>query len=319
MVTLDAALYDLTQEVYGAIFEAAYARLARSGERREPPPVILQFRAAFAESPSWFLVQAAEFAPEPLTVAKLRVRDVYGSEQLVQAMLEILVSEQWLDRTDVDTYSLTEAGRAVIARILERRHALIAALEPIPAADIAQLEQLLGRVIQTSLVSATPPGAWCLAHSRNRAPGPNAAPLAHIAQYFSDFNAFRDDAHMAAFQAQGVRGFVWEAFSYMCAGAINSLDALHEQLARRGYTRSEYADALDELTQCGWLRHDTEHNSYAVSETGRAVRAEAERLTDLYFYAPWSCLAEDELEIVGALLIQLRDGALVLATDYVQS
>jgi DNA-binding MarR family transcriptional regulator len=279
----------------------------------------LQLRAANAESPSWFLVQAAEFDPEPLTVAKLRVRDVYGSERLVQAILELLVSEQWLDRTDSDTYPLTTTGRAVIARILERRHALNAALEPIPTAAIAQLEQLLGRVIQTSMASPTPPGAWCLAHSRNRAPGRAAAPLAHITQYFSDFNAFRDDAHMAAFQAQGIRGYVWEAFSYICTGAIRTLDTLHDQLAHRGYTRSEHAGALDELTKRGWLRHDGERSGYEVTEIGRAVRAQAERLTDVYFYAPWSCLAEDELETVSALLIQLRDGALTLATENTRS
>ena len=69
---LDVRMYDLTQAVNGAIFAAVHAQWARSGEQRAAPPVILQVRSAFAESPSWFLVQAAEFDPEPLTVTKLR-------------------------------------------------------------------------------------------------------------------------------------------------------------------------------------------------------------------------------------------------------
>jgi DNA-binding PadR family transcriptional regulator len=275
--------------------------------------VILQLRPAFAESPSWFMIQAAEFDPEPLTVEKLRVRDTYGSERLVQAMLELLVSEQWLDRTSADTYLLTAAGRAVISRMLERSRSHNASIEPIPMPDIVRLEALLHRIIQASLASATPPGTWCLAHSRNRAPEHDVAPLTKIVQYFSDFNAFRDDAHMAAFQVHNIRGFVWEAFSCICGGEITSLDALYDQLARRGYTRGEYAGALDELTRRGWLHSAGDHSVYTVTEAGHTVRAQAERLTDTYFYAPWSCLADREAETLQALLVQLRDGALALA------
>ena len=312
---LDAQLYDLTQETHGAVFEAVRAIAARSGEQHEPPPAILQFRPAFAESPSWFLIQAAEFDPEPLTVEKLRVRDIYGSERLVQAMLELLVSEQWLDRTPDDTYPLIATGRAVITRILARSHSRTASVEPLPAADIARLEGLLRRVIEASLASATPPGTWCLAHSRNRAPGREAAPLAQIVQYFSDFNAFRDDAHMAAFRTYDIPGFVWEAFSYIYTGEIATLDALYDQLARRGYTRGEYSGALDELTRRGWLLPDAALGVYAVTEAGRAVRAEAERQTDIYFYAPWLCLADHEVEAVQTLLTQLRDASLAIAAQ----
>lgn len=310
---LDARMYDLTQETHSAVFEAVHAHLARSGEKREEPPIILQLRPAYAESPSWFLVQAAEFDPEPLTVAKLRVRDVYGSERLVQAMLELLVSEQWLDRTADEAYPLTPTGRAVVRRMLERSHTRTASIEPIPLADIIRLEGLLRRLIDSSLASATPPGTWCLAHSRNRAPTANAAPLAQIVQYFSDFNAFRDDAHMAAFQVHNIAGLVWEAFSSICGGEIATLDALYDQLARRGYTRGEYADALHELVQRGWLRRVVDKEVYTVTEAGRAVRAEAERLTDAYFYAPWSRLSDSEVEVTQSLLVQLRDGALALA------
>ena len=35
---------------------------------------------------------------------------------------------------------------------------------------------------------------------------------------------------------------------------------------------------------------------------------EAEALTDQYFFAPWSCLNESELEELVSLSMQLRDG-----------
>jgi hypothetical protein len=310
---LDVAMYDLMMGTSGAIFEALQASLAHSGARPEPVPPLLQLRAGFAESPAWFLLQAAEFEPNPLTVKHLRVRDVYASERLVRALLELMASEQWLDRTEADAYVLTPAGRAVVAHILERRFTRIAALVPVPAISINRLESLLCGLIQASLATPTPPGTWCLAHSRNRAPSRDAAVLVRIAQYFEDFNAFRDDAHMAAWQTHGIRGFVWEAFALVCSSAAADADALFAALARRGYTRTEYSSALDELAGRGWLAPAGERGAYRVTELGHAVRANAERLTDSYFYAPWSRLSDHEVEEVRALLLSLRDALRALA------
>ena len=86
---LDEALYNLMMETQAAIFAAASTATASTSEASVPPP-LLQVNAGRAESPGWFLVQAAEFDPEPLTVADLRIRDVYGAPRIVQALLDIL-------------------------------------------------------------------------------------------------------------------------------------------------------------------------------------------------------------------------------------
>ena len=57
-----------------ALYSAGGATRARSASPDEPPPALLQLRAGRAESPGWFLIQAAEFDPEPLTVENLRAR-----------------------------------------------------------------------------------------------------------------------------------------------------------------------------------------------------------------------------------------------------
>ena len=41
---------------------------------------------------------------------------------------------------------------------------------------------------------------------------------------------------------------------------------------------------------------------------GKSLCDEAEALTDQYFFAPWSCLNESELEELASLASQLRDG-----------
>jgi hypothetical protein len=299
----DAALYDLTQEAVGAIYAAIHARRAPSDEQTHPPP-LLQWHAGRAESAGWFLVQAAEFAPEPLTVARLRVRDVYGSPRLVSALLELMVSELWLDRAG-EEYTWTEAGRVAYLRSRDRTRQLATTIQPLPEADLKELVALLERVIQASLASATPPGIWCLAHSRNRAPADDAPAVVKLFQCSSDFNAFRDDAHMAAWQPYKPGDGAWEAFALLCSGEASSAEALAQQLAHRGFSRHEYATILAEVNKRGWLEAAGDAGAYRVTEAGRTVRQDVERLTDAYFYAPWSCLSEGEVTRAQEQLAQI--------------
>jgi hypothetical protein len=305
MGMFDVEFYNLLMEAFDALYNAGNARHTRSGALPEQP-AILQLRAGRAESPGWFLIQAAEFDPEPLTVASLRVRDVYASDRIVQALLELMASEGWLDRSMHDTYALTAKGRAILQQRIQAQRELIAGLEPQPADAIAQLAALLGQLIEASLAAPVPPGSWCLAHSRRRAPANDDPALLRIAQYFSDFNAFRDDAHMAAWQSQQLDGYVWEAFALVCGGEADSAATLFDQLAYRGFSVGEYAAALEILTRRNWLEPATLANTYRVTAAGHTARALVEQLTDSFFYAPWSCLPEAKVAELRALLLQFR-------------
>lgn len=311
---LNADFYNLMMDTSGALFGAVAARRAQTAAQEAPPPM-LQLKRGLAESPAWFLIQAIEFEPDPLSVANLRVRDIYASESIVQALLELMASEKWFDRVKdpeqaQDVYTLTEAGRAAVHTLRAGSREIMATLEPLPAAEIARLESLLLRLIEASLNSPNPPGVWCLAHSRNRASDPQSAPLLKIAQYFADFNAVRDDAHMAAWQPLGVEGYVWEAFSFVWSGTATSAEALFDQLAYRGYSRNDYEAALQLLAGRGWLAEAGNDSSkvYQLTEEGRAIREEVEQLTDEYFYGPWACLAEGEVGELQELLVRLGEG-----------
>jgi DNA-binding PadR family transcriptional regulator len=304
--------YNLMMDTDSARFGAIAAVRAKSaGAETTSPNPLLQLRRGLAESPAWFLIQAAEFEPEPLSVARLRVRDIYAAEGLVHALLELMASEKWFDRARVkgeEFYHLTENGRSALARLRDGGRQVTASLEPLPLADLAHLENLLRRIIQSSLNSPTPPGTWCLSHSNQRAPDEAAPALVKIAHHFADFNAYRDDAHMAAWQPHDIEGYVWEAFSFIWGGAAASAEALFDQLAYLGYSRADYATALRDLTRRNWLEEIPGlSGAYRLTDSGRAVREEAERLTDHYFYAPWSVLAEDETGAIHALLVRLHD------------
>lgn len=304
---LNAELYELMMETSGAVFHGMQVIRKRSGTPPPSLPDLLKLRAGFAESPAWFLVQALEFDPEPLTVELLRVRDVYGSPRIVRALLDLMTSEGWLSRDGEERYWLTEAGRAVLVCVRDHPRHLLAQLTPLAPQMASYLVALFDRLIRASLHTATPAGNWCLRHSRHRAPEGSAPILVQLQQHFADFNAFRDDAHMAAWQPQQIEGSVWEAFSLVCNGSAPSAEAMCTQLSHRGYACFEYREALALLARRGWVKTDDAAELYHPTEAGRIVRAEVEQLTDQYFYAPWSVLTDEEITEVPALLRTVQE------------
>ena len=156
--------YNMTQSLAGGMWGAmAKVRQNSDAPAPEPPPLLLQLRGGYAESPGWYLVQALEFDPEPINVANLRVRDIYASEGVAAALLEMMRSEGWLQRQG-DGLVMTEAGRELITGRLQRTNTL---LNQIPLDDwqakTERLESLLGRIIAASLQADDPPGDMVLA------------------------------------------------------------------------------------------------------------------------------------------------------------
>ncbi len=297
---LDAQFYDLIQSLWGT-FAGAIAAV-RLAEPTPPPPAILQLQAGQAESPAWFLIQAAEFDPEPLSVARLRVRDIYASECIVTALLEVMAAERWLDRHG-DDYHLRAEGRAVLDRIRANRSRRLSALA-LPDEPLTRLERALRDVIDRSLAAGDPPGTWSLAHSRRRAPADDAATAEKLFQYVADVNAFRDDCYMAAWRELGVTGVVWEAFGLVADGSGPTADALFQTLAYRGYSVADYAAALDDVAARGWVAPS--NDGWQATDAGRAVRAAAEERTDDAFYAPWAHLSAAEVLAIRDDIVTLN-------------
>ena len=288
---LDKELYNLTQNLQGLIFQQAFNEYqANQEEAPPPPPPIMQLRRGYAESPAWFMVQAAEFDPEPLTVERLRKRAIWSAPGLVLALLELLASEGWLDRID-DEYHLTSEGHQSIA---DRQQRMSDIIDSLKLDDIDSLEAQLSAVIDASLECGDPPGNWSLKYSKRRAPSADSSSLVKIVHHLSDLNAFRDDAHMASWRAHQIDGYVWESFSLVHDGEAGDVEALFAQRAYRGYSRQDFRNALAQLTEMGWI--STAEGQYKVTEKGQQVHAEAERLTDEYFYAPWHQVGAEELQ-----------------------
>ena len=253
----------------------------------------------------WMLA-APGFEPEPISAGRLAGRAPYTALSLNEARLADGARQGLLRSLGQGDYVLTDRGRTAAGRIFEAAYHAMAPLQPLPAAALDHLADLLRRLVEACEAAPEPPSKHCLRLSRRIVPVGTAPTLAWVDQYLSDLNAFRDDAHMAAWQAYRIDGAAWEAFTYLWRGDARTLDELCARLAMRGHSPRDYADALADLAARGWIVNSAD--GCPLTDEGRAVRETAEQATDARFFAPWACLEVSERATLGTLLGDLRDG-----------
>lgn len=274
-------------------------------------PTMEQAAAEFGlKSPEWqgWLLPALTFEPDPISAETLRIRSPYTSPRLYTERLKNAANGGFLAAVAEDKYRLTELGRRAAKHVIDAAYAAMATLHPLSSQELERLADLLRRLALACLSAPEPPGKWCIAHSRRIDPGDSASIVARIDQYLSDLAAYRDDAHLAAWQPQNISAHAWEALTYLWRGEAATLDGLCSKLGRRGRSPDEYRQALQELVNRGWIEEEV--SGYQLTPQGLEIRRSAEELTDRYFYAPWGCLDQEETEELRSLLSRLRDALL---------
>ncbi len=260
----------------------------------------------FGEWYGW-LMAARIFEPEPISAARLHVRASTINPARLQADLANGARLGLLEAVATSEYRLTPAGHAGVERLIQIAWDAMNRLAPLPQSDLLRLAGLLQRISDACLAAPEPPGKWCLRIERHYDPGPGAPVMPRLDQYLSDLVAYRDDARMAVREAYGLSGQAWEASGLLWQGLAGTLDEVYERLSRRhrGYSREEYGAAIQELIDRGWVAGSAD--GYIVTEQGRTVREEAKATRDGYFYGPWSCLSEAELDELAGLLESLSE------------
>lgn len=271
---------------------------------------VIQQTVAELNLPEWctgILLPALSFEPEPVTAAKMCKRGAYTAETLYARQLSEAAQLGLLQEVEqaAGEYRLTPRGREAAGRILRAAVERMSRLQPLPEEELERLAALLKRVVEACLQASSPPGKWCIEFVCRVNTGVSPYPVVRIDHYLSDLSAYRDDAHLAAWQPYGCSGQAWEAFTLLWRGEAKTLEELFGKLERRGFSREEYRQALDGLMQRGWLQAEGEQ--YTLTSLGEQIRQSAEECTDAYFYAPWQCLSADELEVLASLLTRLRE------------
>ncbi len=256
--------------------------------------------------PGWFhLILATGIAPEPISPARLGVRNPYTSPGRFAEHLSGLAERGYLAPAGgVDQYLPTQKAHQTIDHYLEKQRAELAKLDDVlPMADMERIETLWLRLIH-SIAGLNQPEIPSFLDVRKRSV-PAELPLSErLVRYQSASGAFRDDAHSAAWRPHNINGHAWEIFTYIWRGE----DRSEQLLQARAYRVEDDEAAVQDLLQRGWIEAADEDGKYQATEAGKKLRQEVEDLTDKYFYSAWSVFVANEVNELHALLSRLRDG-----------
>lgn len=255
------------------------------------------------------LLQAAAYDPDPVSSAAIRRRFPYSAPAVWDKPLAKLAERGLLAGDGDGDYYLTDNGRSALTRFLDTFRNHLTTVET--GLDLERLAALLGRVVNASLRSLDPPGAAALTFSHKLMPAEDAVALSKIDQLLDDLNAFRDDAHLAAFAPHNIKGHGWELFTFLWRGDVTNAAEMAEKAAFRGYDEAAYAAALDDLIVRGWVAADD--GKFVLTTAGQEIREAAEVQTDRYFFLPWHALTLAETDELRTLLTGLLEEMTALA------
>jgi len=273
-------------------------------------------RAGLAREPVGMLLHAGDVDPQPLTAADLLACVPYYAEASFTVPMQRLAAGGWLEAAGSPpagqgAYRLTEKGRAATDSMYAAARSRLAALTPLPAADLERLAQLLRQLLDACQANPLVTDQSCLAASGNATEWAEPAPIATIARVLEALTNGRCDAHRAAWRLSGLDGVTWEVLTWLWEGRAKSAASLYDWSARqphpRAWTASDYAACLAILEQRG-LAMPTGGECFALSEPGRALRQTVEDQTDANFFAAWAALTPAEIDELAAHAQATIDG-----------
>jgi hypothetical protein len=289
-----AQLWELTRQAWAAIVEQYDPVFDRYVERNWLEPWSLGL-----------LLAALSFEPEAISAARLAVRGPYTADDTYRSRLVDLAGRGFLAEAEPGAYRLSSHGRAELESVMQDGYQAMAAADPLKPRDSQWLTEMLLRLVRACLEAPPPPEPWSISLSFKLMPGADLR-LPVIEQAITCLSSYRDDAHLAAWRPSGLSPTALECLTLLWREQAAGLSQLFERLANRGHPLSEYARALEELRQRGYLSGPDE--APQLTAAGRAFREQVEGETDRMFYAPWSCLAEDDHRRLAELLVRLQEG-----------
>lgn len=296
---------DLLAEVSQAIFA-----LTRSAA----DPVIESINAGRTGA-VFALMSATGVAPKPVTAADVVRRNPYSSIDVQAQPLAAAADLGYLTPAADGGYQLTDSGQAALNRLITAFHQRLGEVESALSAfisidDLAETANDLRRLADACRTA--PIDAWGTRMSHGLAARKPVVALAHIDQAIDDLTAFRDDAHLAAWQPHGSSAVAWEMFTFLWRGEVKNAVEFAEKAQRRGHTPEVYAAALAELIDRGWVQAAGDE-AFILTTSGREIREAAEAETDRLYYAPWAVLTDAQLLTLKERLTHLKAGLAEIA------
>ena len=282
------------------LIKATWFELSRGYE----PVLEMAAKDAGLDLRMWGLLLAVvTFEPEDTTPAHLMVRIPYASPESYYVRLEAAAKQGFLHEIESGKFLLTSKGRDVTMKLVAIAREQMMKLNPLSTDDVVVLSGYLERLVNASLSTPPPPNTWSIQLSCKLMPDVKST-LAYVEQAVSALEAYRDDAHLAAWQQTDLSATSLETLTLLWKGEASSLDKICARLVRRGHSGNVYQNAIDVLRSQGLVGGSVD--ALWITGSGRVFRNQIEDDTARYFFTPWSCLSEDELRNLHDILLKLN-------------
>jgi hypothetical protein len=249
----------------------------------------------------------SELGLEYFSIPDFQKRDPYSNPEQFEKLFARLLVRGWIAALPDGRYLVTEASRDAARRIIQAGDAHLASFEQILDPHLQKLAMLLKQIVLANVEAPEPPQKWAII-KRFRVADKGSSWLPQIREYLMDLFAYRDDSHLSAAHPHfGGAGIVWSVLGSIWSGDAVTVEQMTESMAFRGYGVEDYEVAIQAAIEIGWAESADVAFAFRPTQKGQELREQAERLTNEYFYHPWSFMEEDELSEMYNLLTKLRD------------
>lgn len=250
------------------------------------------------------LIAALTFDPEDITPSHLMVRGPYTSCEQYLNWLNNAVYQGYFTNVSGGEFHLTPKGLNASRDFIKLARDAMVSADPLSPAVSMRLAELFERLVLMCLETPPPPEIWSIRLSYKLMPEIDP-PMPFIEQALSCLSAYRDDAHLAAWQSSSLSATALETLTLIWRGLGSSLDEICGKLAFRGHPKKVYINALDELKNRGYISGNWQ--LVRLTNEGKSFRDQVEANTDQYFYSPWSCLTLSEKQEIADSLGRICD------------
>ena len=248
----------------------------------------------------------SELGLDTFSIENFQKRDPFTNPEQFERLFARLDVKGWIEPVSDGKYKVTQRAQHAARQIIQVGDGRLAGLKPGADLHLPRLNALLTQIVAANGAEREPPAKWAISR-RFRVADKDSLLIAQVREHLMDIFAYRDDSHLAAARPYfNDAGIVWIALESLVDDRQATADQIAERMEFRGYDASEYEIALQAAAEVGWAEATDAAGTYRATVQGRELRLQVERLTDEYFYRPWSILTRDELDELYALLTQLQ-------------
>ncbi len=248
----------------------------------------------------------SELGLDSFSTKDFQKRDPFSNPEKFEKNFARLNMKGWIEPLQDGSSRVTEAAREGVRKIIRAGDEQLLGFCSMPESDLARLTTLLKQIVMECKLSRQPPEKWAI-FKRFRVADERSSWITQIREYLMDMYAYRDDSHLSAARPHfNQAGIVWLVLGELWKGGTANAEQMLESMPFRGYELQDYEVAIEAAMEVGWAEPAARPETFRLTQKGKELREEVERLTNEYFYAPWFVLVQDEIDELYDLLTTLR-------------